>query len=88
MFHQITQVLEMSHAGKNYMFDSPEASLSFDRSYVGSRVGRRSHLLALNHYKGSGGNEKLLLRRFPAVGIVQKIPSTINKTQQQTSPQW
>jgi hypothetical protein len=36
----------------------------------------------------SGGNEKLPPRRFPAVGIVRKIPSRINKTQQQTSPQW
>ena len=55
----------------------------------------RHRYLKLNHYMGSGGNKKSLngnkklpLRRFPTVGIVRKVPSTINKTQQQTSPQW
>ena len=33
-------------------------------------------LKQLNHYKGSGGNKKLLPRRFPTVGIVRKVPST------------
>jgi len=49
----------------------------------------------LNHFLGSGGNKELLggnkklpLRRFPTVGIVQKVLSTINKTQQQTSSPW
>ena len=31
---------------------------------------------------------KIPLRRFPPIGIVQKVPSTINNTQQQASPPW
>ena len=64
MFHQITQVLEMSHAGKNYMFDSPEASLSFDRSYyvVGREWGGPIYLLCSNTH--------LLIDFFPVSGSV------------------
>jgi hypothetical protein len=52
-------------------------------------------LTALNHCLGlgdnkklSGGNKKIPLLRFPTVRIVRKVPSTINKTQQQTSLLW
>jgi len=41
----------------------------------------------IHHYKGSGGIKKLLLHRFGMVGLVWKVPSTINITQYQTSPQ-
>ena len=34
----------------------------------------------------SCGNKNLPLHRFPPIGIVQKLPSTINKTHQQRSP--
>jgi hypothetical protein len=32
----------------------------------------------LNHDQGSGGNQKLPPRRFPTIGIIQKVPSTTN----------
>ena len=34
----------------------------------------------VNRYKGSSRNEKLPLRRIPAVGIVRKVSSKINTT--------
>ena len=38
--------------------------------------------------KLSGGNEKLLLCRFPTVGIVRKVPSTQTQLPPQTSSPW
>jgi hypothetical protein len=48
--------------------------------WCGARVGG-AKTLKLFHFnrntnKGSGGNEKLLPRRIPTVGIVRKVPST------------
>ncbi len=76
--------------------------LNNDRNFGGGRRGAGtvemvmimatllSMLKQLNRitHKGLGGNKKLSLHSFPAVGIVRKVPSTTSTTQQQTSPQW
>ena len=43
---------------------------------------------AINSYLSLGENKQVSLCRICVVGIVRKVQTTINKTQQQTSPQW